>query len=246
MQYWISEDGSDPIGPFDVDVLREHLLVGKFSNRAMVCPVGGSTWSAIGQVIAGVAAPVTAPLPPAPPVTAPRQEFSAGVDPARLLRSEMGTGTVILLSIITLGIFGLVWFYGVLSSYRSLSGSRSATPTLFWVYVGLSIVSVLLYAAWPASLLPDLAALVIGIVLLSAVLADRTILERELGGEIGLHSNATHMTLWIAASVLILTVVGIIVGLPLAIVQAVFFINDHQRLVQVAKSRRPDWVAPGS
>ncbi|MBM4364297.1 MAG: hypothetical protein FJ104_16580, partial [Deltaproteobacteria bacterium] len=76
--------------------------------------------------------------------------------------------------------------------------------------------------------------------------SDRAILERELEGGIGLHSAATHLALWIAASLLILTLVGMIVGLPLAIVQAIFFISDHQRLVQAAKQNRREWVAPGS
>lgn len=50
--YWISDCGSEPSGPYDLNVISRMLRDGRVSGEAHVCPVGESQWMSAQATVA--------------------------------------------------------------------------------------------------------------------------------------------------------------------------------------------------
>jgi hypothetical protein len=179
-------------------------------------------------------APPGAPSPgwgaaPAAPAT-----WSA---PARGGLEAVGVGATVALSVVTLGVYGLVKFFQCGTAYaRLVPGRPSAFERLFWLYLGLGLGgAVLNFAFAPLGLLLGVASFVCGILLLNEVLAAREALVAASGVRCELTSAATHKVLWIGGSLLAV----VFVGLVALVVQAVFFFGDHDKLAGALAGRRP-------
>jgi hypothetical protein len=144
---------------------------------------------------------------------------------------------LLVLSAVTLGIYGMIWFFGVIKSYRGITRRKEPNlELLFWVYLGCGIMGVLL--TWfVIGLIPLIGATVIGAIILSNLLKDRAKIKTELGGVKGLTDTNILLGFWIAGQVLWLF------GFPFAIYQAYAFASDHNKLVAAAARTRPEWVA---
>ena len=144
---------------------------------------------------------------------------------------------LLVLSAVTLGIYGMIWFFGVIKSYRGITRRKEPNlELLFWVYLGCGIMGVLL--TWfVIGLIPLIGATVIGAIILSNLLKDRAKIKTELGGVKGLTDTNILLGFWIAGQVLWLF------GFPFAIYQAYAFASDHNKLVAAATRTRPEWVA---
>ena len=169
-----------------------------------------------------------------------------------MLRFEMELPLVVILSVVTLGIFYLIWFYGALSSYRELSGRRSATITLFWINVATLCAALIVALILPLVSLPlELGSLAVGTYLMHEVLLDRAAMVKQLGEIEGLQSYTTLMALYVVSGVLCLSIAAILIvpcmiGVPLFAVLVFLMVSDHKRIVDYAKRVRPEWVATAS
>ena len=151
---------------------------------------------------------------------------------------------MVLLSVVTLGIWGIIWFHQVMKQYRAISGrndkSAANTETYFWVYIGcLALYMLTIY--FFVGVLPLIGAAVVGFLLLKDVLTDRGRIAQAVGAT-GLTSDGRQLGFWIAGCVLS------ICGLPFAIAQAVMFFNDHNKLFAEAETgglppRKSGWTS---
>jgi hypothetical protein len=250
-RYWLSEGGSEAQGPFELTDICGRYAAGEIDDQAMVCTVGESAWRGIGQVC-GTDRP-----PPPPPRTGPSPESAhRATSDARgdrpLLRLDMEVPLIVVLSVVTLGIFYLIWFYGALSSYRELSGRRSATITLFWINVATLCVAFMGVLALPLVSLPiELGSLAVGAYLMHEVLLDRAAMVKQLGEIDGLQSYKTLMVLYVVSGVLCLSIAALLIvpcmiGVPLFAVLVFMMVSDHKRIFDYAKRVRPEWVAAAS
>jgi hypothetical protein len=252
-RYWLSEGGSEAQGPFELADICRRYAAGEIDDQAMVCTVGESAWREVGQ-LCGTDRPPPPPFPPrtgSSPESAHRATLDARGD-RPLLRFDMELPLVVILSVVTLGIFYLIWFYGALSSYRELSGRRSATITLFWINVATLCVAVIGVSILPLVSLPlELGSLAVGTYLMHEVLLDRAAMVKQLGEIEGLQSYTTLMALYVVSGVLCLSIamlliVPCMIGVPLFAVLVFLMVSDHKRIVDHAKRVRPEWVATAS
>lgn len=255
-RYWLSEGGSEAQGPFELTEICSRYAAGAIDDQAMVCTVGESAWREIGQVC-GNDRP---PPPPSPPPTRPspaspdsaHRATSGARGDKPLLRFDMELPLIVVLSVVTLGIFYLIWLYGALSSYRELSGRRSATITLFWINVATLCVAVMAVSILPLVSLPiELASLAVGTYLMHEVLLDRAAMVEQLGEIEGLQSYTTLMALYVVSGVMCLSIAAILIvpcmiGVPLFVGLVFMMVSDHKRIVDYAKRVRPEWVATAS
>ena len=241
--FFVRRDGAAELGPIALADLQRMVADGRVRSTDLVREESWTSWRMAGE-LPELQAVFAMPPAGAAPQVPPYAGSSAGtaVEPlVPLRRAEMGL--VILFSIITLGIYGMVWFYGVMRSYRSIAQRPgSSSDTLFWVYVSCVIAGFLLSWIYIGFAI-YVAAIVVGAILLSNVLQDREVAASRIGGIVGLNSSGTHMTLWLAAEILTVTCFGAVLGIPLAIVQAILFISDHNRVVDEFLNKQPSMVA---
>lgn len=184
------------------------------------------------------AAPYAPPYASPNPYAAPPPGYAAA-PLAPLRRADIGI--VFLLTVITLGIYSLIWFYGTMRSYRSIAQRpNSSAETLFWWYVVCIVCLVTLGWLW-VGLIGYPASIVVGAILLSNVLQDREVACSRIGGVADLNSNTTHLVLWIVGQLIFAGCIGLI----LVIIQTVIFIRDHNRVVEEFRRRMPSVVAGG-
>jgi Domain of unknown function (DUF4234)/GYF domain 2 len=255
--FFLRRNGEDEMGPLALADLIAFAADGRLRSSDFVRDESATSWSMAAEipelraVFAAVpqhqsaGSAVATPPPPGAQVPPPRYGGTAVEPLVPLRRAE--TGLVIFLSVITIGIYGIIWFYGVMRSYRSIAQRPGASggagsDTFFWAYVSCYIAGFVL--AWIyVGFLIYIVAIVVGAMLLSSVLQDREATCSRIGGVPGLTTSGTHLTLWIIAEALTVTCFGVVLGVPLAIVQAVLFINDHNRIVAEYVQRQPTMVA---
>lgn len=135
-------------------------------------------------------------------------------------------GTVVILSVLTLGIYGLAMFYQCAQSYRERSpGSAPNFPWMFWAYVVTSALG-LLTLSKGVGVLVVVASVVIGAMMLNEVSRARDAVAMR-SGAIGLMTSEHHVILWTLGNVLALVLIGFV----LLIIQALRFFHDHNRIV---------------
>lgn len=180
-------------------------------------------------------APSARPSPPSAVSSGTSESSLSGVN-------SVNPGTVIGLSIVTLGIYGMYFFYTCALSYkRALPNRSSYFVPVFWVYVVTSIIGIAIAIAQSAIGALDGAqwtitgvATVLGIVLLMEVMRMRQEMLQKYNIASEVHSNATHLSLYIVGSLLAVVFVGII----FLIIQAVLFIGDHNRIADSAATAK--------
>jgi hypothetical protein len=175
---WWYERGGEQVGPVTFAALQELARGGTLQAATLVWTEGMATWSRAETVpgLAAAVAPGPPPLPsaPAPPPLpgAPPPAADRAAPPFRIPSpaaggawgppaattaggavaepEHIGIGTVILLSIVTLGIFGLVKFFQTACAYERLAGRGTKFALYFWIFVGLDAAVVLsAFAAFP-------------------------------------------------------------------------------------------------
>ena len=246
--FMLRRDGDAERGPIAMADLVAMAASGQVASTDLVREVSSPTWRMAGELpdlrpaFMGEAghAPPRPPSPPPPPGAA-AVGLGPADPPAPLRKADVGV--VILLSVVTIGIYGLVWFYGAMRSYRWVAARPgSSSDTLFWAYVSCCIAALVLSVIYIGFLI-GIAAIVVGALLLSNVLTDRETTCSRIGGVPGLRTTGFHLGLWLAAEICSATCFGMIAGIPLAIVQAVLFLQDHNLIVDEFLRRDPTKVA---
>jgi hypothetical protein len=164
------------------------------------------------------------PEAPPPPVATPTAAAPGSLELIKI-------ADVIVLSVITLGIYGLVKFYHCGAGYLELaSEKKSSFKGLFWGYLAVEVVLLIASLAtvglgYFVLVVPEVA---VGAALLWEVLRLRDRAAGSTGQPIALTRPGTHMALWIVGAVL----TGVVVGIAVLIVQAVKFFQDHNRIAE--------------
>ena len=109
--YTLSQ-GEHQYGPFTLEQLREHVNQGSIQSTDLVLCPGMTTWSPVSDVLGsgptpGVPNAQTPLAPPAPPASVSR----SGDGDAYPKPPSLHWVLVLLLTLLTVGIFGLVWMF---------------------------------------------------------------------------------------------------------------------------------------
>ena len=162
----------------------------------------------------------------------------------------------ILLSVVTLGLWGLFCFYRTLRVYRRLSEAPASNgELLFWIFTGiLGFVLLFLLPTVGFTWFLMFPAVIVGAFLLRETLRLRDgAIQRLVPGSAtqpGLYpavrSDDWHFGLWITGSVLTLTVFGAIVGVPILVAQALAWFEDWNRLAALARARTAPMGSPAA
>lgn len=176
---------------------------------------------------ADAAAPTTAWRPPP---GAPVRTAAEGVETV----GEIEVTRTILLSFVTLTIYGVVKFFQTGKAYERLVGRETRFTTWFWVWVALSIGSVLIGSSsgalrWPLGV----AAVVFQFLTLYEALKARDYTIQRWSLDAAVTPDTTHYVLMALGIVL----APVIVGIVLLVVQAVKWFKDWN-VVRAAALRR--------
>jgi len=141
---------------------------------------------------------------------------------------------VILLSIITLSIYGVIWFYQTGNSYASALIVKKPTnfSALFWWWFGLGVLGGLTLEIGIGIAL-CIASIVFGALALGEFLRLRDQWVAENNFSIPLTSSATHKSLWIIGNILSFIIIGIII----LIIQAIMLMKDHNQLAVARRTQ---------
>jgi len=245
---WYYEEAGRQSGPVSHAALCEAIGQGRLPRGARVWRAGMAgwqPWDAQPELAALAATPPAAPPPLAPPPPgwgppasgAPRPTApgaaQATARPGGLDRVEVLP--TILLSVVTLGIYGLVKFYQCGVAYaRRLPARPSSFTRLFWIYLALGVATVPgHYLSTALGVLLALGHLGAGALLLHEVLLSRGALVAATGVRADLATPVTHQLLWVGGMVLS----TILIGLFLLVAQAVVFFSDHDKLADALARR---------
>jgi hypothetical protein len=153
--------------------------------------------------------------------------------PAAGALEEISPGVVLVLSIVTFGIYGLVKFHQTGKGYEALAGRPSTFNRDFWLAVGLGVASGLTVHTIVLGGPLSVASLVFSVLALSEALTLREEILRRTGIRPQLTEPGTHKVLFVLGCVL----TPILVGLVLLIVQAWKWFSDWNAVgVALARS----------
>jgi hypothetical protein len=228
---WYYEDSGRQAGPVSEAALRELIRTERLAREARVWRSGMAGWQPWPSVAALAAAAGLGAPAPAPAAPNPRD--------LELVELPM----LVILSIVTLGVYGLVMFYRVGERYARLAPARrSSFETLFWIYVACYL---LLFTGGvffgPIVALAGLAAFVVGVLLLNEVLASRADVVRANGLRVALTSDTAHRVLWIVGTLTSWFAVGIV----LLVIQGFKFFDDHNQIVLALRAVGPRTLDAG-
>jgi hypothetical protein len=149
---------------------------------------------------------------------------------------------VVILSIVTFGVYGLVKFHQTGKGYEALAGRTSSFSRDFWLFIGLALASVLFHLGGPMVGAPfGIASLVFQVLALLEALKLRGEAVRRAGIRPQLTSDGTHKVLFIAGIILIPAVVGLV----LLLFQAWKWFSDWNAIREALGGRTPS-AAPGA
>ncbi len=201
---WYYESAGQQAGPVSEPTLREMLRTGKLSPEVRVWRQGMAGWQ--------------------PPAAVPELAAAA---PGRCPVQPVDVALVIVLSVITFGVYGIVKFYQAAKSYEQLAARRSSFDTLFWTYVGLAAGAVVFGIPFhPLGAVLGLGSAVVSVLVLNEVLALRAEVLRSRGARADLTSDSTHRVLFIIGIV----ASTFLVGLAVLLTQAILFFQDHNKI----------------
>lgn len=149
---------------------------------------------------------------------------------------EISVGGVIGLSIITLGIYGMVKFYQTGKTYEALVGRTSTFTRNFWLFIGLGVGGLLVNGASGVFGLPlTIASIVFQVLTLFDALALRDEVIRQHGLRLQVTAEGTHKALYIVGILLSF----VLVGLVLLLVQAAKWFGDWNAIGAALRERQP-------
>jgi hypothetical protein len=233
-EWWVTGPTGSVTGPHDTAALEGLARSGALAPGTPVCRTGQTSWQPLSAALDLPAEQWPAPTPPPQP---------AGGTPGSVLGQPLPTHpplrpldvtVAILLTVVTLGIWMLVWLHGTMHAYRRLSArTGTSLDALFWSFTGTLAVTALLSLFPPllwAALVAGLVATVLGGVLLNEMLNDRDTAAAHAGIPGALHSRATLLGLFIGCNLLALTLIGLILAIPMSLAYLAMLFNDHNRL----------------
>jgi hypothetical protein len=232
--------GWEPLG--SVAELAEALPPARVSPPApppLAPPPSGPTGerpSGPGAAAQGAPPSASAPrsaLPPHAGAAPTAQGPFAGGSGAPSAYEEISPGIVVLLSLVTFGIYGLVKFHQTGKGYEALAGRTSNFSRDFWLSVGLGVASGAtvhtIFLGGPLSV----ASLVFGVLALSDALTLRDEVLHRTAVRPSLTDPGTHKALFVLGCLL----APILVGVVLLVVQAWKWFSDWNA-VGIALSQR--------
>lgn len=151
------------------------------------------------------------------------------IGPAHL--DEINAGAFIGLSLVTLGIYGMVKFFKVAGLYQRLTGRPSNFASLFWLYAMGPILTVILsLVGGVLGALAWVGTVVIGVLCLLEVLKLQAEVSRQRDLRVPLTGKGTQAALWLC---------GIVpfVGIVTVVLEIVFFCRDHNRLAAAWRAK---------
>src|SRR5258708_30053318 len=152
MNYWVAPGGQQQ-GPFSLADVRRMIAEGRVAMSDLAWAEGLPNWAPLSQVIPAEA-PAFAPAPPPPPVAAQPNYGALGAQAVAApvaapttgpMPPNLHWGLVLLLSLFTFGLFGLVWIFVEASFVKRLDPrnvSRALLIVAFlleFAYVGLMV-----------------------------------------------------------------------------------------------------------
>jgi hypothetical protein len=141
----------------------------------------------------------------------------------------------VLLTIATLGIYGVYRFYVSSKAYEHLAGRSSNFSALFWGCVSAFALAWITASFFLGFLLFPVG-YVLGAMALGEAIDSRDMAAAKLGVRPeGMQSKATHVILWVGGNVF--SWLGL--GLVALIVQAVFFFSEFNRVAAAARAAPP-------
>lgn len=179
------------------------------------------------------AAPLVAPpaqqWQPAQPWQQPAQPWGGT---GLLSYGKVDVSILVLLSAITGGIFWLIWVYRAMRFYRQQTGQPGNTLDIyFWgtvISLGVALVLGLVTVGIGFGIL------VVSVVFLALLVSELVKDQRQIAaryGAAGITSVGAMVTLFVFANVLSATIVGLIIGIPLAVWFYYLFFRDHNRVI---------------
>lgn len=128
MKIHVSHDG-EKFGPYEERIARSMYLEGRIARTALVWHEGLADWQPASQVFGEAPSipPSAVPPPIAMPVSPSRT--MAG-DAFRAVPPRLHWALVLLFSVITFGIFAIVWFFIQASWIKKIDPRSQATPYL--------------------------------------------------------------------------------------------------------------------
>lgn len=157
MENWHLSRGGRTLGVYPEDKLREYIAQGRVGAGDLVWKPGMESWLPAGQVF-GFAPEAPPPVAETPSPVAIAPPVAAGTVPAP---PRFHWGWVLLLSVVTLGLFYVVWAFVQAAWVRRIDPSSKAL-TLLAVYLVLTLVG-----EWMADTAPKESAQVLAGALLS-------------------------------------------------------------------------------
>lgn len=224
-------------------------LTGFGSERAAPAPAQGPAAAAEQPGFAGPAAgPFDQPAsgasprpaypaaqPAYPAYRAPQQGYPQARPQQPAVFEELSIGTLILLCVVTFGVYGMIKFFQTGKAYEQLAGRESRFATYFWLYLGLSFGSFFVNLALPPlGLALSLAGAVLGALTLFEALKVRDEGVRRYQVNAAITTESTHKVLYILGVALSVVLVGVI----LLAIQAVKWFEDWNQIARGLGPRR--------
>ncbi len=242
--WWFEQDGKQA-GPVTAAALGRLVEEGRVLPAHLVWKDGMAGWtplSSVSELAAALGAsprttvPAPPPVPPRPPPTtfgpAPGSFAPAGTAAAPQW-SEIPVAAVLLLSIVTFGIYGLVRFYETGRGYEALAGGPSRFARNFWLGVGLGVAGATLNVVHGLGLPFAIAAVVFQYLALAEALRLRDEGLRRAGLAVTVTPEGTHKALFVVGALLYVVLVGFVVLL----VQAAKWFGDWNAIAAAARGR---------
>jgi|ERR1700722_2572400 hypothetical protein len=138
MTYYLAQGGQQS-GPFELQALTNMLGAGHIALTDLVWTDGMAEWEPVSQVLPPVAAsvPLAGPPPPPPPPVAPPaayvQPVIAASESARPVPPGMHWAVVLILGMITFGLFAIIWLFVEASFVKKISPKRNGRGLLFLI-----------------------------------------------------------------------------------------------------------------
>lgn len=225
---WWIYNGSTVEGPFTADDMLSAVQIGRVQVGTQVCQGAQGPW-----VSASVAFPSAfAPAPPPPPTPPSTGGYlvPAPLPPTRNLGAPVDVGMSVFLSLITAGIWWMVWVYPRLAWYSQQSGRPMANRlTYFWLFVGLGAAGVVSFLIFPLLWFPlYIASVVFGCLLTVDIVRDQEAIAARSGWGPSLPGTVTTLVvLYALAGGLGLTVILLPIAIVVLVFYFLFFFRNH-------------------
>lgn len=226
-------------GPYPREQLARDVASGVLSGSTLVCEGSGGAWISAQEAFG--AAPVPPPPPPGMAPPAPPAPPGAPTPGYAVVPKDLGApvdiGLSVFLSVITFGIWWLVWVYGRLAWYAQQAGRPMGNRvTYFWLFVGLNIGGVVSVLVFPLLWIPIYAAVaVFGSLLAFDLAKDQEAIISRSGGRVALPANpATLVTLFAVGTGVGVTIVLLPVTVVLLVFYYLYYFRNHNAVAQVA------------